>query len=111
MVQTVEDPIPRINREISEWIAARDLVLAGRNVTAGVAGLSNPLLCVVARDDGIVPPETARSGFYASTARVREVLEVGGRGTPIAHADLFLSHDAHDTVFDPLARWLANQRT
>lgn len=111
MVQTVEDPIPRINREISEWIAARDLVLAGRNVTVGVAGLSNPLFCVVARDDGIVPPETARSGFYASTARVREVLEVGGRGTPIAHADLFLSHDAHETVFDPLARWLANQRT
>ncbi len=110
MIQTVEDPVPRINREIAEWIARRDLVLAGRNVTEGVADLPHPLLCVVALDDGIVPPETALSPHRASRAAVREVLEVGGRGTPIAHADLFLANDTHETTFDPLARWLGRQR-
>jgi pimeloyl-ACP methyl ester carboxylesterase len=111
MVQTVEDPVPRINREIAEWIARRDLILRGVNLTEAVGRLPHPLLCIVARDDGIVPPETARSPYHASRAAVREVLEVGGRGAPIAHADLFLAHDAQETVFDPLARWLARQRT
>ncbi len=110
MVQTVEDPVPRINREIAEWIGRRDLILRGRNVTEGVASLAHPLLCVVALDDGIVPPDTARSPYHTSRAEVRELLEVGGGALPIAHADLFLANDAHDAVFDPLARWLG-QRT
>lgn len=110
MVQTVEDPVPRINREIAEWIGRRDLVLRGRNVTEGVGSLAHPLLCVVALDDGIVPPDTARSPYHTSRAEVRELLEVGGGVLPIAHADLFLANDAHAAVFDPLARWLG-QRT
>ena len=110
MVQTVEDPVAEINREIAEWINARDLVLRGVNVTAGVASLENPLLCVVALGDGIVPPKTARSPYHISRAREREVLEVGHAGLPIAHADLFISNDAHAMVFEPLARWLG-QRT
>lgn len=109
LVQTVEDPIPQVNREIAEWIRDRDLTVRGVNVTTGVADLSNPLLCVVAMGDGIVPPETARSSFRLSQATSRQMLEVGHRDLPIAHADLFIANEAHGLVFDPLARWLAAQ--
>lgn len=109
MVQTVEDPIPQINAEIARWIAARDLVVRGVNVTEAVARLPNALLSVVAMGDGIVPPETARSAHNASRAEVREVLEVGSASLPIAHADLFISRVSEELVFEPLARWLARQ--
>lgn len=109
MVETVEDPVPQINAEIARWIAARDLTVRGVNVTEAVAALPNPLLSVVALSDGIVPPETARSAHHRSRAAVRELLEVGSRERPMAHADLFISRHSEREVFDPLARWLARQ--
>ncbi len=107
LVATVEDPVPQVNREIAAWIRDRDLTLRGVNVTQGVGALANPLLCVVAMGDGIVPPETARSAYRASRASRRELLEVGDARTRIAHADLFISNGVQSTVFDPVARWLA----
>lgn len=109
MVETVEDPIPQINAEIARWIAARDLVVRGVNVTHAVSSLPNPLYSVVAMGDGIVPPETALSAHRVSRAEVREVLEVGSAALPIAHADLFISKVSEELVFEPLARWLARQ--
>lgn len=106
LVATVEDPVPQVNREIAAWIRDRDLTLRGVNVTQGVGALANPLLCVVAMGDGIVPPETARSAYRASRASRRELLEVGDARTRIAHADLFISNGVQETVFDPVARWL-----
>jgi len=106
MTKTVEDPVPAINREIAEWVRARDLTLRGENLTVALRRLENPVLCVVASADGIVPPETALSPLdHVSSAR-RDVLTVGGEGVPIAHADLFVGNDAETLVFDPIARWL-----
>lgn len=109
LTQTVEDPIPQVNREIAEWIRDRDLTLRGVNVTHAVATLENPLLCVVAMGDGIVPPETARAPYGLTRARSRRVIEVGDASVHIAHADLFISNDAHRMVFDPVAQWLGEQ--
>lgn len=109
LVQTVEDPIPQVNREIAEWIRDRDLTLRGVNVTHAVASLTNPLLCVVAMGDGIVPPETASAPHRLTSARAKRVIEVGDASTHIAHADLFISNDAHRMVFDPVAQWLGEQ--
>jgi pimeloyl-ACP methyl ester carboxylesterase len=106
MVQTVEDPIPEVNRDLAVWIKARDLTVDGQNLTQAVRRLTNPLLCVVALDDGIVPPETARSALSLLGSSVREELAVGGRHGPYAHADLFLGRDAEAKVFAPLAAWL-----
>ncbi len=107
MIETVEDPIPTINREIAVWIHAKDLTLRGVNLTAALRALTNPLLCVVASADGIVPRETVLSAREAMGSSVRDVLTVGDDKTAIAHADLFLCHDAVERVFDPLADWLA----
>jgi pimeloyl-ACP methyl ester carboxylesterase len=107
MIATVEDPIPQINGEIARWILDRDLTMHGTNITSAVGGLSNPLLCVVARQDGVVPVETARSPFVHSGAAVKAMLEVGEVDRPHAHADLFLSREAEARVFEPVARWLA----
>ncbi len=106
MVQTVEDPIPRINREIAEWIGTRDLLVDGVNVSAAAGALHNPMLCVVALQDGIVPPETARAAYRLHGGAHRALLEVGTRESPKAHADLFLAADAESVVFEPIARWL-----
>jgi len=111
--ETVEDPHPIINREIAEWIARRDLVMRGVNVSAEIESMANPLLCVVAKDDGIVPEATARDVYEriakrsANESRDRELLVVGGeRDLPIAHADLFLSRGAERRIFEPIARFL-----
>lgn len=107
IVETVEDPHPIINREIAEWIARRDLILRGVNVSAAIESMDHPLMCVVAKDDGIVPEATSRDVFDRIGTRDRELLVVGGDAArPIAHADLFLSRGAEERIFSPIARFL-----
>ena len=111
LVQTVEDPHAGINREIAEWIARRDLILRGVNVSAAIESMKNPLLCVVAKEDGIVPEPTARDVYDRMGTSDREMLVVGGDATrPIAHADLFLSKGAEARVFSPIAKFLLDRR-
>jgi len=106
MVQTVEDPSPVINREIAAWIAHRDLVVRGVDVSAALASMAYPHLSVIANNDGIVPPETARFPFDAIGSTDKELLAVGDDARPIAHADLFLSTGAQERIFEPLASFL-----
>jgi pimeloyl-ACP methyl ester carboxylesterase len=107
LVDTVEDPIPRLNGEIARWFKARDLTVEGVNVTRAFGRVDRPLLCIVANRDGIVPTAAARSALDASGSSDRELLAVGDDEIWFAHADLFISRHAQDKVFDPLARWLA----
>lgn len=107
MVQTVEDPHPIINREIAEWIRRGDLVVRGVNVSQKLAELRHPFFCVVASDDGIVLPETARHTYEAIGSVRKRLLEVGGDPEmPIAHADLFLCTGAQERIFTPVADFL-----
>lgn len=106
MVKTVEDPNPHVNREIAEWIGRRRLVLRGVDVSAALGSMKNPFLCIVANNDGIVPPETARAPFDAIGSTDKELMAVGDPTFPIAHADLFLSTGCQETVFDKLATFL-----
>ena len=108
IVQTVEDPIPRVNEEIAEWIQRRDLVLRGVNVSQAIERMQHPLLCVVAKEDGIVPEKTALDVFHRMASSDKEILSIGGDpDRPIAHADLFLSEGAEARIFEPIARFLA----
>ena len=109
MVRTVEDPNRHVNRQIAHWIKDRDLVLQGVNVSDAVATLRNPLLCVTARGDGIVPQRTAEFPFRASGTADKRLLTVGDEQLAMAHADLFISSEAHARVFEPLASWLAER--
>ncbi|HEY1958505.1 MAG TPA: alpha/beta fold hydrolase [Polyangiaceae bacterium] len=117
IVETVEDPHPIINREIAEWIARRDLILRGVNVSAAIETMTHPLMAVVAKDDGIVPEATSRDVFDRIGRRSanghapdRELLVLGGDvARPIAHADLFLSHGAEERIFSPIARFLLDR--
>jgi pimeloyl-ACP methyl ester carboxylesterase len=106
MVQTVEDPNRHVNREIAEWIGKRELVIGGVNVSRALPSMRYPLLCVVAMQDGIVPPETARDVFDAIGSDSKVLLEVGTPEAPIAHADLFLSTGAQERVFAKIADFL-----
>lgn len=106
MVQTVEDPHPIINREIAEWIKRKDLVVRGVNVSAALPSMTYPYLCVVANNDGIVQPETARATYDAIGSPHKALICVGDAKEPIAHADLFLAHHAQARVFEPVARFL-----
>jgi pimeloyl-ACP methyl ester carboxylesterase len=106
IVRTVEDPNRRLNREIAEWIKARDLVLDGTNVSEAFADDRRPLLCVVANADGIVPPATAMYPREISSAAVRDVLCVGTEEKRYAHADLYLARTTKDDFFLPLGAWL-----
>lgn len=107
LCRTVEDPNPRLNREISLWLKSRDLVVRGTNVTEALHHVDRPLLDVVANADGIVPEATALSCFEHWGAADRQVLRVGDDRLRFAHADLFISNHAVERVFDPIADWLA----
>lgn len=106
VVQTVEDPHPIINREIAEWIRRGDLVLRGINVSQKLPSLTNPFLCVIANQDGIVLPVTSRHTFERIGSPHKELLLVGDDTTPVAHADLFLCKGAQERVFAPTADFL-----
>jgi pimeloyl-ACP methyl ester carboxylesterase len=106
MVETVEDPNPIMNREIARWIVRRELVVRGVNVSSSLPGIDKPFLCILGRNDGIVPPATSRAIYESIGSRDKTLLEVGDRTTPIAHADLFLARRAPELVFEPLAAWL-----
>lgn len=109
MAQTVENPNPNVNRDIARWIGDRELIVRGVNVSRRVPRMTYPLLCFVAREDGIVPPETARWPYDAIGSTDKELIEVGDDETPIAHADLFVSRISHEKVFTPLARFLVDR--
>ena len=106
MTETVDDLFPGVNKEIAEWMKSRDLVHRGRNVSEAVSKLDLPLLIVLANRDGIVPRETALAAREVWGGSVVQVLEVGDERAWYAHADLFISHRAPETVFTPMARWL-----
>ncbi|WP_394820645.1 alpha/beta fold hydrolase [Pendulispora albinea] len=106
MVQTVEDPNPHVNRNIAHWVAERELVMRGVNVSRALRGMHHPFLCIVANDDGIVPPETARDPYDAIGSDDKELLAVGDPTFPMAHADLFLSTGCQEKVFEKLAAFL-----
>ncbi|HEX5036127.1 MAG TPA: alpha/beta fold hydrolase [bacterium] len=106
LLETVEDPNRFVNREIAQWIRNKDLMIDRKNVTQEFRKSKNPLLCVVANADGIVPPMTALSAEETSGSKVKETLVVGTDRLRFAHADLFISNHSHDLVFKPTADWL-----
>jgi pimeloyl-ACP methyl ester carboxylesterase len=109
MTRTVEDPNRHVNRQLAQWIGQRDLVLDGVDVAARLPAVTNPLLCVLALGDGIVLPETAAFPFPQIGSARKRLVEVGSREVPMAHADMFVSRQAHQQVFTPIRDWLLEQ--
>lgn len=108
MVQTVEDPHPMINREIAAWLRRGDLVVRDVNVSRRLPQLGHPFMCVVARDDGIVPAATSRHTYDVIGSSTKELLVVGDAEQPIGHADLFLFTGAQERVFAPIGDFLGS---
>ncbi|MBW2524871.1 MAG: alpha/beta fold hydrolase [Deltaproteobacteria bacterium] len=106
MTDTVEDPKPRINREISLWLRSGDLSYGDVNITEAVGRVDLPLLVVLSNRDGIVPETTALSVVDAWGGQDVEVLEVGDDEGWYAHANLFVADDAPERVFEPIIAWL-----
>lgn len=109
MTQTVEDPIPRVNRDIAKWIGERDMILAGTNITEALRGCTLPLLCVLSNRDGIVPTPAALSAAEIWADPAVQVLRIGDDDNWFSHADLFVADEAPGLVFSPIASWLALQ--
>jgi len=110
MARTVEDPNRHINRQIASWVRERDLVLDGVNLSEAIRKVTNPLLVVLARGDGIVPPQTAAWPYEHVGSRARKLVEVGTQTVAMAHADMFVSKHAHERVFEPIRDWLVEQQ-
>jgi len=106
MTETVEDPKPGINREISLWLRAGDLSYGDVNITQAMSRLELPLLVVLSNRDGIVPESTALSVVDAWGGSDVEILEVGDDEGWYAHANLFVADDAPQRVFEPIINWL-----
>ena len=110
LLRTVEDSSSTVNQELSIWMRAGDLSVGGVNVTEAVERLALPLLCVAARQDGVVPQQTAQSAFDCWGGDDKQFLLVGDEETPFAHADLFISRYSQERVFEPIADWLAGRQ-
>lgn len=109
MVKTVEDPNRFINRQIARWMKERDLVLKGVNVAQALKKLELPILCLAANGDGIVPVDTASFPYEQAGSKDKGLLVVGTDQLRLAHADLFVSNQALETVFRPISEWLARE--
>ena len=106
MIATVDQPNRKLNREMALWLNHGDLVLEGINITEAMRHHHNPILCILANADGIVPPDTARSLLTYAGSHTKTLLEIGDAQKRFAHADLFISHDAPSLVFQPMSHWL-----
>jgi pimeloyl-ACP methyl ester carboxylesterase len=106
MIKTVEDPNPHVNREISDWISRRELIVRDVNVSRALRDMRHPFLCVVANQDGIVPPATAQAPYDEIGSPDKMLLKVGDAQHPIAHADLFVSTGAQELIFAKIADFL-----
>lgn len=106
LLETVENPNSNLNMQIAAWMKKKDLFLDGINVTKEFKKFKNPLMCVVANGDGIVPALTALSAHEIASSKIKETLVVGDDKLRFAHADLFISQHSHERVFKPLAEWL-----
>lgn len=106
LLETVENPNRHLNREIAEWILRKDLIMDGKNLSHAFRKVKNPLLCVLANADGIVPPMTALSAHELAGSKIKDTLVVGTDRLRFAHADLFVSNHSHEMVFKPIAEWL-----
>ncbi len=109
IVETVEDPHPRINQELSRWMIARDLTINGVNLTRAIARVKIPLLLITSNRDGVVPEAASLAARRHWGSRDVEVLRVGTTETWYAHADLYVSNSAPKEVFTPLAAWLTKK--
>lgn len=108
-LETIENPNRAINEEIARWMKTKDLTIAGKNLTEAFRKVKNPLLCVLANSDGVVPPLTALSSLEIAGSKVKDTLVVGTDDFHFSHADLFVSRHSHDMVFNPVAKWLKAQ--
>jgi pimeloyl-ACP methyl ester carboxylesterase len=106
LIETVEDPSSGLNREIARWLRRKDLIVRGLNVSESLVNYTKPLFSVVALQDQIVPPETARHIFRTASSKTKVLIEVGTRDQPVAHADLFLGRGMQEQAFAPLAAFL-----
>jgi pimeloyl-ACP methyl ester carboxylesterase len=106
LVKTVEDPNRYVNRQIAKWVADKDLLVRGTNLTHALRSIVTPLLCVVANADGIVPRETAEYCYRHAGSTDKTLLEVGSSDMRLAHADMFISHHAEGIVFAPIRDWI-----
>lgn len=105
LIETVDDPVPWINRQMARWIQQHDLVVRGVNVTTGLTRVQDVrTLAIIASRDGIVPPDAARS--ITQVMPHTRVHAVGDAHRWYAHADLFVGDHAEEDVFRPLATWL-----
>ena len=108
MARTVENPQPRLNRELSEWLAAGSLTVRGRNIAEALQTVTTPLLVTLANRDGIVPTDSVSSVRTRWGGRADELV-VGTPDDWYSHADLFIGNEAPAKVFAPIAAWLAER--
>lgn len=111
LLETVEDPCRFINGEIAAWVKKKDLILRGKNLTHEFKKVKNPLLCIIANADGIVPPITALSAQEVSGSDIKSTIVVGTDKLRFAHADLFVSRHSHERVFEPVSQWLIKRKS
>jgi pimeloyl-ACP methyl ester carboxylesterase len=105
LVRTVEDPHPRINRQLGQWIRTRDLRLGDILVAEALARFERPLLVIAGSGDRICPAEAALAAVPVAKGPVRSLV-VGDATRPVAHADLFIADLVHELVFPPVTQWL-----
>jgi pimeloyl-ACP methyl ester carboxylesterase len=109
LVQTVEDPAPRIVRQLGAWIRHGEPVVNGVHVSQGLGQVDRDLLVVTGSGDGIAPESACHAVERHWGGRVQR-LHVGTADQPWAHADLFIARDSHQRVFEPMARFLLGPR-
>lgn len=111
LANTVENPLPSINRAIGAWMRSGQLRMDGVAVREGLSGFDRPLLVLYSAGDGIVPGAAALSVVGATSGRVDHECIDHPAGERVGHADLFVSDLAVERVFRRVASFLGAPET
>ncbi len=105
-----EDSGRGVAEQAAQWIeTGRFLGADGRDLGAGLAGVTAPVLVAAGRVDHLVPPWAARQGFDQLGSPDKSWVVFGrGWGTvdDYGHGDLLLGSRARQEVFPVIGRWL-----
>ncbi|TNE84351.1 MAG: alpha/beta fold hydrolase [Deltaproteobacteria bacterium] len=105
LTRTVENPIPRTNRQLAKWIASGDLRIGGANLTEALDRFERPLLVVAGNGDQICDAASALAALDAVRGPARSLV-VGTPQERVSHADLFIADLAPERIFAPVASFL-----
>lgn len=117
MVDVIEDVPPALQADLARWaLAGGELEVDGEAILDGLDDVAVPALFLAGTADRLAPPDAVRQAYEAwgRTSGVAKELVLlgtdGGARVDYAHGDLAVGPFVREEVFEPVVRFLCEER-